>query len=63
MTFLVLVCLTISLFLCGCVNGIPPPDGWDPPKVKQCQVVLIQDGDSTCLSRWEFNEWRRMNGL
>jgi hypothetical protein len=45
------------------VNGIPPPDGWESAKVKPCQVVVIQDESRVCLTRWEFNEWRLVNGL
>jgi hypothetical protein len=55
--------VAISLTLSACVNGIPPPDGWMPPKVKPCQVVVIQDEARMCLTKWEFAEWRRMNGL
>jgi hypothetical protein len=25
--------------------------------------VVIQDESRVCLTRWEFNEWRRVNGL
>ena len=58
-----LTCVAITLSLSASVNGIPPPDGWVPPKVKPCHVVVIQDGHQGCLTRWEFAEWRRMNGL
>ena len=59
----VLTCIVFSLSLSACVNGIPPPDGWDPPKVKPCQVVVSKGDTRMCMSRWEFAEWRRMNGL
>ena len=58
-----LTCVAISLSLSACVNGIPPADGWTPPKVKPCHVVLSRDGTHACMTRWEFTEWRRMNGL
>lgn len=63
MAFLVLAIVVISVSLSACVNGISPPDGWEPAKVKPCQVVVIQDESRACLTRWEFNEWRRVNGL
>jgi len=61
--FLLLVFVAICLSLSACVNGIPPPDGWMPPPVKPCHVVVIHDRSHVCMTRGEFNEWRRMNGL
>jgi hypothetical protein len=58
-----LTCMVICLSLSACVNGIPPPDGWAPPKVKPCHVVVIQRDDHVCMTRWEFTEWRRVNSL
>ena len=59
----VLTCVAISLSLSACVNGIPPPDDWTPPRVKPCQVVVIVDDTRACMTRWEFAEWRRVNSL
>ena len=61
--FLLLICVAVNVCLTACVNGIPPPDGWEPVKVKPCHVVVVQDESRVCLTRWEFNEWRRANGL
>ena len=58
-----LTCIAISLSQSACVNGIPPPDGWAPPEVKPCHVVVTQDRRQACMTRGQFVEWRRMNGL
>jgi len=58
-----LTCIAFSLSLSASVTGIPPPDGWAPPKVKPCHIVMMEGGTRMCLTRWEFAEWRRINGL
>jgi hypothetical protein len=63
MALRVLVCIPISLSLAACVMGIPPPDGWEPTKVKPCHVVVTTDDSGICMTRGEFAEWRRLNGL
>ena len=55
--------IAMSLSQSACVNGIPPPDGWAPPEVKPCHVVVTQDRRQACITRGRFVEWRRMNGL
>ena len=58
-----LMCMAFSLSQSACVTGIPPPDGWAPPKVKPCHIVVMEGDNRACLTRWEFAEWRRVNGL
>ncbi len=49
--------LLLTALLSGCVNGIPPPDGWDPPKVKECYKRI----NGKCYDREEYERWVRQN--
>jgi hypothetical protein len=42
--------------LSGCVNGIPPPDGWEPPPPpKPCEIPVIVDREKRgCIARKEW---------
>lgn len=62
------ICPQVMLFLAvwllsACVNGIPPPDGWQPKPVKPCDVKIIVYPDKTyqCLTKAEFREWLKRN--
>lgn len=52
-----LAALLGMLLLCGCVHGIPPPDGWDPPKHKPCDKKI----NDVCYTNAEYAEWVRKN--
>ena len=42
-----------TILLAGCVNGIPPKDGWEPPPPpKPCEIPVIVDGEKRgCIPR------------
>lgn len=45
-------CLLVLVLaaICSSCAGIPPPDGWEPPKQKECYKKI----NGVCYTREEF---------